>query len=89
MNLKLIWKIYKMATFYRIYAFDKKDLRAKRNELELQNKKVVQINTPDASFQAYEIVYTDDFEKQAMADAEAKRKKYYEDLFDSVFWRQL
>ena len=78
-----------MATFYHIYAFDKKDLKDKRNELELQNKKVVQINTPDASFQAYEIVYTDDFEKQSKADAEAKLKKYYEDRFDRVFGRQV
>ena len=78
-----------MATFYRIYAFDKKDLRTKRNELELQNKKVVQINTPDVSFQAYEIVCTDDFEKQSIAYAEEKRKKYYEGLFDRVFGRQV
>ena len=74
-----------MATFYRIYAFDKKDLKDKRNELELQNKKIVQINVPETCFQAYEIVYTDDFEKQAIAYAEAKRKKYYENLFDRVF----
>ena len=76
-----------MTTFYRIYAFDKKDLRNKLNELELelQNKKAVQIFVPETTFQSYEIVYTDDFEKQAIADAEAKRKKYYEDLFDRVF----
>jgi hypothetical protein len=74
-----------MTTFYRIYAFDKKDLRNKLTELELQNKKAVQIFVPEITFQSYEIVYTDDFEKQALADAEAKRKKYYEDLFDKVF----
>jgi hypothetical protein len=74
-----------MKTFYRIYVFDKKDLRNKLTELELQNKKVVQIFVPETPFQSYEIVYTDDFEKQAIADAEAKRKKYYEDLFDRVF----
>ena len=77
-----------MATFYRIYAFDKKDLRNKLNKLELQNKKAVQIFVPEIPFQSYEIVYTDDFEKQALADTEAKRKKYYEDLFDRVFRRQ-
>lgn len=77
-----------MTTFYRIYAFDKKDLRNKLNELELQNKKAVQIFVPETTFQSYEIVYTDDFEKQAIADAEAKQKKYYEDLFDRVFGRQ-
>ena len=75
-------------TFYRIYAFDKKDLKYKRNELELQNKKVVQIHVPETCFQAYEIVYTDDFEKQAIAYAEAKRKKYYEDLFDRIFGKE-
>ena len=74
-----------MATFYRIYAFDKKDLKDKRNELELQNKKIVQINVPETCFQAYEIVYTDDFEKQVIADAEAKLKKYREDRFDRIF----
>ena len=72
-------------TFYRIYAFDKKDLKDKRNELELQNKKIVQINVPEMCFQAYEIVYTDDFEKQAIADAEAKLKKYREKRFDKIF----
>ena len=72
-------------TFYRIYAFDKKDLKDKRNELELQNKKIVQINVPETCFQAYEIVYTDDFEKQVIADAEAKLKKYREDRFDRIF----
>ena len=76
-----------MATFYRIYAFDKTDLRNKLTELELQNKKVVQLNVPETCYQAYEIVYTDDFEKQAIAYAEAKRKKYYEDLFDRIFGR--
>ena len=75
-------------TFYRIYAFDKKDLRNKLNELELQNKKTVQINAPETCYQAYEIVYTDDFEKQAIAYAEAKRKKYYEDLFDRIFGKE-
>ena len=74
-----------MTTFYRIYAFDKKDLRNKLIELKLQNKKTVQIFVPETIFQSYEIVYTDNFEKQAIADAEAKRKKYYEDLFDRVF----
>jgi hypothetical protein len=74
-----------MMTFYRIYVFDKKDLRNKLTELELQNKKVVQIFVPETTFQSYEIIYTDDFEKQAIADAEAKRKKYYEDLFNRVF----
>lgn len=74
-----------MMTFYRIYVFDKKDLRNKLTELELQNKKVVQIFVPETTFQSYEIKYTDDFEKQAIADAEAKRKKYYEDLFNRVF----
>ena len=77
-----------MATFYRIYAFDKADLRNKLNELELQNKKAVQIFVPETTFQSYEIVYTDDFEKQAIADAEAKLKKYYEDRFDRVFGRR-
>ena len=72
-------------TFYRIYAFDKKDLKDKRNELELQNKKIVQINVPETCFQAYEIVYTDDFEKQAIAAAEAKLKKYREKRFDKIF----
>jgi hypothetical protein len=74
-----------MTTFYHIYAFDKKDLRNKLTELELQNKKAVQIFVPETHFQSYEIVYIDDFEKQTIADAEAKRKKYYEDLFDRVF----
>ena len=74
-----------MMTFYRIYVFDKKDLRNKLTELELQNKKTVQIFVPETTFQSYEIIYTDDFEKQAIADAEAKRKKYYEDLFNRVF----
>ena len=78
-----------MATFYRIYAFDKKDLRNKLDELELQNKKAVQIFVPETTFQSYEIVYTDDFEKQAIADAEAKLKKYYEDRFDRVFGRRV
>lgn len=77
-----------MTTFYRIYAFDKKDLRNKLNELELQSKKVVQILVPETTFQSYEIVYIDDFEKQAIIEAEAKRKKYYENLFDRVFGRQ-
>ena len=74
-----------MTTFYHIYAFDKKDLRNKLAELELQNKKVVQIFVPETTFQSYEIIYTDDFEKQAIADAEVKLKKYYKDLFDRVF----
>lgn len=74
-----------MTTFYHIYAFDKKDLRNKLNELELQNKKAVQMFVPETTFQSYEIVYIDDFKKQAIADVEAKRKKYYEDLFDRVF----
>ena len=74
-----------MTTFYRIYAFDKKDLRNKLIELKLQNKKTVQIFVPETTFQSYEIVYTDNLEKQAIADAEAKRKKYYEDLFARVF----
>ena len=74
-----------MTTFYRIYAFDKKDFRNKLNELELQNKRVVQVLVPEIHFQSYEIVYIDDFEKQAIADTEAKRKKYYEALFDGVF----
>ena len=74
-----------MTTFYRIYAFDKKDLRNKLTELELQNKKAVQILVPETHFQSYEIVYVDDFEKQAIVDTEAKRKKYYEYLFDRVF----
>ncbi len=78
-----------MTTFYRIYAFDKKDLRNKLTELELQHKKAVQISAPETTFQSYEIVYVDDFEKQAIADTEAKRKKYYEDLFDRVFGRQV
>ena len=78
-----------MTTFYRIYAFDKKDLKDKRNELELQNKKVVQINVPETCFQAYEIVYTDDFEKQAIAYAEANLKKYREDRFDRIFGKQV
>jgi hypothetical protein len=74
-----------MTTFYRIYAFDKKDLRNKLKELALQNKKTVQIFVPETPFQSYEIVYIDNFEKQAIADAEAKRKKYYEDVCDRVF----
>ena len=78
-----------MATFYRVYAFDKKDLRNKLDELELQNKKVVQILVPQTTFPSYEIVYTDDFEKQAIVNAEAKRKKYYEDLFDRAFGKEL
>lgn len=78
-----------MMIFYRIYAFDKKDLRDKLNELELKNKKVVQIFVPETCFQSHEIVYTEDFEKQAKADAEAKLKKYHEDLFDRVFGRQV
>lgn len=74
-----------MTTFYRIYAFNKKDLRNKLNELRLQNKRTVQILAPETTFHSYEIVYIDDFEKQAIADIEAKRKKYYEALFDRVF----
>ena len=72
-----------MTTFYRIYAFNKKDLRNKLDELELQNKKTVQIFVPETTFQSYEIVYIDDFEKQVIADAEAKRKKYYEDRLNN------
>jgi hypothetical protein len=77
-----------MTTFYRIYAFDKKDLRNKLDELELQNKKAVQIFVPETTFQSYEIVYIDDFEKQAIAAAEAKRKKYYEDRFNKIFGKE-
>ena len=66
-----------MTIFYCIYAFDKKDFRNKLKELKLQNKKTVQVLAPETFFQSYEIIYTDDFEKQATAAAEAKRKKYY------------
>lgn len=70
---------------YHIYAFDKNDYKNKLKELEAQNKKITQVFLPDKTLNCYEIVYTDDFKKQAIADAEAKRKKYYEDLFDRVF----
>lgn len=74
-----------MAAFYRLYAFNKKDYKNKLSKIVLQNKKVVRVYFPEKYFNSYEIVYTDDFEKQAIADAEAKLKKYYEDKFDRVF----
>ena len=75
-----------MQGFYRCYAFSKIDYKNKLNELNSLYK-VVQVFLPDKTLNCYEIVYTDDFEKQAIAGVEAKRKKYYEDLFDRVFGR--
>ena len=74
-----------MATFYRIYAFDKNGYKNKLKELEAQNKKITRVVLPNKTLNYYEIVYTDDFKKQAVADAKAKRKWYYESLFDRVF----
>ena len=73
-----------MAKFYRIYAFDTKDYKNKLKELDSMYK-IVHVFPPEKNFNNYEIVYTDDFKKQEIAYAEAKRKKYYEDLFDRIF----
>ena len=75
-----------MQGFYRCYAFSKIDYKNKLNELNSLYK-VVQVFLPEKCSQYYEIVYTDDFEKQATVAAEAKLKKYYEDKFDRVFGR--
>lgn len=74
-----------MATFYRLYAFNKKDYKNKLIKIVSQNKKVVRVHLPEKYFNSYEIIYTDDFEKQRIAEAEAKRKKYYEDRFNKIF----
>ena len=77
-----------MQVFYRCYAFSKIDYNNKLNELNSLYK-VVQVFMPEKCSQYYEIVYTDNFEKQAIAAAEAKLKKYREDRFDRVFRRQI
>ena len=76
-----------MQGFYRCYAFSKIDYKNKLNELNSLYK-VVHVFQPEDCARYYEIVYTDDFEKQSKADAEAKLKKYYEDRFDRVFGRR-